>query len=68
MASGAPGVSEVFEKMKGDTMLKDLPSMNDIASTAVFLASEMARRITGVTIDVTAGTTAALNYKTSEGF
>jgi len=31
---------------------------------AVFLASDMARGITGVTIDVTVGTTAALNYKT----
>ncbi len=67
IASGEPMVSEIFKKMKGDTMLKDLPSMHDIASTAVFLASEMARRITGVTLDVTAGTTAALNYKTSEG-
>ena len=65
--NGAPRAEEVFKKMKGDTMLKDLPSMNDIASTAVFLASDMARRITGVTIDVTVGTTAALNYKTGIG-
>ena len=62
--NAVPGVEEIFKKMKGDTMLKDLPSMNDIASTAVFLASDMARRITGVTIDITVGTTAALNYKT----
>jgi enoyl-[acyl-carrier-protein] reductase (NADH) len=39
--------------------------MEDIASTAVFLASDMAKRITGTTIDVTVGTTSALNYKTS---
>jgi NAD(P)-dependent dehydrogenase (short-subunit alcohol dehydrogenase family) len=64
----APGVNEVFQKLKSDTMLKDLPSMKDIASTAVFLASGLARRITGVTIDVTAGTTAALNYRTDGGF
>ena len=48
--------------------LKDLPSMHDIASTAVFLAFDMARRITGVTIDVTVGTTAALNYRTDKNF
>lgn len=46
-----------------DTMLKELPSMADIASVAVFLASGMASKITGVTVDVTSGTTAALNYK-----
>jgi 3-oxoacyl-[acyl-carrier protein] reductase len=68
IASGAPGVKEVFEKMKADTMLKDLPSMNDIALTAVFLASDMAKSITGVTIDVTVGTTAALNYRTNVNF
>ena len=51
--------------MKEDTMLKDLPLMNDIANAAVFLASAMASKITGVTIDVTAGTTASLNYRVS---
>ena len=53
----------VLQKMKEDTMLKSLPLMADIASVAVFLASDMAGMITGVTIDVTCGTTAALNYK-----
>ncbi|MGO4292022.1 SDR family NAD(P)-dependent oxidoreductase [Chitinophaga sp. RAB17] len=61
--SGAPEVPAFLEKLKDDTMLKALPLMADIANTAVFLASEMAGKITGVTIDVTAGTTAALNYK-----
>jgi enoyl-[acyl-carrier-protein] reductase (NADH) len=56
----------VIKKMQADTMLKDLPAMTDIASAAVFLASDMARRITGTTIDVTVGTTTALNYKTSD--
>jgi 3-oxoacyl-[acyl-carrier protein] reductase len=55
----------VLGKMKEDTMLKDLPLMNDIANAAVFLASAMASKITGVTIDVTAGTTASLNYRVS---
>ncbi|WP_084185669.1 SDR family oxidoreductase [Chitinophaga niabensis] len=45
-----------------DTMLKELPMMNDIANVAVFLASNMAKMITGVTVDVTAGTTASLNH------
>ncbi len=44
-------------------MLKKLPPMADIANTAVFLASDLAGSITGVTIDITCGTTNALNYK-----
>lgn len=56
-------MSDVLGKMEADTMLKQLPLMEDIAQTAVFLASGMAGKITGVTIDVTAGTTAALNYR-----
>lgn len=52
-----------IRKLEDDTMLKKLPLMQDIANAAVFLASDMAARITGVTIDVTAGTTNALNYK-----
>jgi 3-oxoacyl-[acyl-carrier protein] reductase len=59
-----PDVAEpVIERMKGDTMLKRLPPMADIANTMVFLASDMARSITGITVDVTCGTTAGLNYK-----
>ena len=53
----------ILEKMEADTMLKKLPLMTDIANAAVFLASDMAGSITGVTIDVTCGTTAGLNYK-----
>jgi 3-oxoacyl-[acyl-carrier protein] reductase len=34
-----------------------------IANTAVFLASDLAAGITGVTVDVTVGTTAGLNYR-----
>jgi NAD(P)-dependent dehydrogenase (short-subunit alcohol dehydrogenase family) len=55
----------VIGKMESDTMLKKLPLMADIASVAVFLASEQAGMITGVTVDVTGGTTAGLNYKVS---
>jgi enoyl-[acyl-carrier-protein] reductase (NADH) len=55
----------VLQKMKSDTMLKKLPLMADIANTATFLASDLAGKITGVTIDVTCGTTAALNYRVS---
>ncbi|WP_114936710.1 SDR family NAD(P)-dependent oxidoreductase [Mucilaginibacter endophyticus] len=53
----------IIKKMEGDTMLKKLPLMADIANTAVFLSSDLAGQITGVTIDVTGGTTAALNYR-----
>ena len=53
----------ILRKMEDDTMLKKLPFMNDIANAAVFLASDSAGSITGVTIDVTGGTTAALNYR-----
>lgn len=53
-----------IRKLEEDTMLKKLPLMEDIANTAVFLASDMAGKITGVTVDVTAGTTNGLNYKT----
>jgi NAD(P)-dependent dehydrogenase (short-subunit alcohol dehydrogenase family) len=53
----------VLNKMKADTMLKKMPLMADIANVAVFLSSDMAAGITGVTVDVTCGTTAALNYR-----
>ena len=53
----------VLRGMEADTMLKRLPAMEDISHTAVFLASDLARSITGVTIDVTVGTTAGLNYR-----
>ncbi|MEJ7587278.1 MAG: SDR family oxidoreductase [Ferruginibacter sp.] len=59
-----PEVMEpILKKMKADTMLKKLPLMADIANAAVFLSSELAGNITGVTIDITGGTTAALNYR-----
>lgn len=53
----------LLRKLEEDSMLKKLPSMADIANVAVFLSSDMAGKITGVTIDVTSGTTAGLNYK-----
>jgi 3-oxoacyl-[acyl-carrier protein] reductase len=61
---GDPAVAvPIILKMEEDTMLKQLPLMADIANAAVFLVSDMAGKITGVTIDVTCGTTAALNYR-----
>ena len=53
----------VLAGMKSDTMLKKLPPMADIANLAVFLASEMAASITGVTVDTTCGSTSGLNYR-----
>jgi len=59
-----PGVmGPLIREMEGDTMLKKLPLMADITNVAVFLASAMAGGITGVTVDVSCGTTAGLNYK-----
>jgi 3-oxoacyl-[acyl-carrier protein] reductase len=53
----------ILRKMEADTMLKKLPMMADIANLAVFLSSDLAGKITGVTVDVTCGTTAGLNYR-----
>ena len=61
--SGGEEIADILKKMEEDTMLKKLPLMEDIANTAVFLCSSMAGKITGVTVDVTCGTTSALNYK-----
>jgi len=46
----------VVRGMEDDTVLMRLPMMEDLADTAVFLASHLARTITGVTVDVTAAT------------
>ena len=56
-------MEQILRKMEGDTMLKKLPLMADIANAAVFLASDLSGKITGVTIDVTCGTTVGLNYR-----
>lgn len=61
--SDPEAMKPIIGKMEEDTMLKKLPLMADIANAAVFLASDMAGKITGVTIDVTCGTTAGLNYR-----
>jgi 3-oxoacyl-[acyl-carrier protein] reductase len=63
LAQGGEAVQGFMEKLEADTMLKELPRMKDIANVAVFLASDLAGKITGVTVDITAGTTTALNYK-----
>jgi len=53
----------ILRGMENDTMLKRLPLMEEVANTAVFLVSDLAKSITGVTVDVTGGTTAGLNYR-----
>jgi 3-oxoacyl-[acyl-carrier protein] reductase len=63
LRNGGDEVKEFLTKLEEDTMLKKLPMMVDIANVAVFLASSWADKITGVTIDVTSGTTSGLNYK-----
>ena len=57
----------ILRGMENDTMVKKLPLMDEVANTAVFLASNLARSITGVTVDITGGTTAALNYRADPG-
>ncbi|WP_259066619.1 SDR family NAD(P)-dependent oxidoreductase [Mucilaginibacter sp. X4EP1] len=56
-------MKDVIKQMEADTMLKKLPLMADIGNVAVFLSSDLAGKITGVTVDVTCGTTAGLNYR-----
>lgn len=63
IAHDPKSMETVLRTMEGDTMLKKLPLMADIANAAVFLSSDMAGKITGVTIDITCGTTAGLNYR-----
>ena len=53
----------VLSGMEADTMLKKQPLMEDITNAALFLVSDMATKITGVTIDITVGTTEGLNYR-----
>lgn len=57
------GTAAFLKTMTEDTMLKSLPMKDDIANVAVFAASALADKITGVTIDVTSGTTAGFNAK-----
>jgi len=63
IAHGGNRAIEFIKKIEDDTMLKKMPMMEDIANTALFLASSMAAGITGVTVDVTCGTTTSLNHK-----
>jgi 3-oxoacyl-[acyl-carrier protein] reductase len=63
LANDQDAVHDFLSKLEADTMLKQLPMMADIANVALFLASDLAGKITGVTIDVTVGTTNGLNYK-----
>jgi len=52
----------IIRMMKADTMLKEMPLMA-ISPIRQYSGIDMAGKITGVTVDVTAGTTAGLNYK-----
>jgi 3-oxoacyl-[acyl-carrier protein] reductase len=64
---GQEAATEIFKMMAADTMLKRMPVMKDIADAAVFLSSDWAQNITGTTLDLSCGTTSALNYKMKEG-
>ena len=56
-------MAPIIRQMEADTILKKLPLMADIANLAVFLSSDSAGKITGVTVDVSSGTTAGFNYR-----
>jgi 3-oxoacyl-[acyl-carrier protein] reductase len=56
-------MAPILKQMEADTILKKLPLMADISNLAVFLSSDLAGKITGVTVDVSSGTTAGLNYR-----
>lgn len=56
-------MTPILKQMEADTMLKKLPLMDDIANLAVFLSSDLAGKITGVTVDISSGTTSGLNYR-----
>jgi 3-oxoacyl-[acyl-carrier protein] reductase len=56
-------MAPILKQMEADTILKKLPLMADIANLAVFLSSDLAGKITGVTVDISSGTTAGLNYR-----
>lgn len=56
-------MAPILKQMEADTALKKLPLMADIANLAVFLSSDLAEKITAVTVDVTSGTTAGFNYR-----
>lgn len=53
---GTPAKTAV-EDLVNDTMLRKLPSMNDIAETAAFVVSDRAAALTGSAVNLTCGTT-----------
>jgi NAD(P)-dependent dehydrogenase (short-subunit alcohol dehydrogenase family) len=63
LESNPAEMEPILRNMENDSMLKTLPLMADIANVAVFLSSDLAGKITGVTVDVTSGTTGGFNYK-----
>lgn len=54
-ARGGPTVAAAYERIARDTDSRRLPTPDEIADTAVFLASDFASGITGQCVDVTCG-------------
>ena len=46
----------VYDEVASETALHHLPTSEEVANAAVFLASDLSRAITGVGLDVNAGT------------
>jgi NAD(P)-dependent dehydrogenase (short-subunit alcohol dehydrogenase family) len=53
--AGMPSNKEFQGLMESFTLLKRLPTLTELANTAVFIASDKASAITGTTINVTCG-------------
>jgi NAD(P)-dependent dehydrogenase (short-subunit alcohol dehydrogenase family) len=53
--AGMPSNKEFQGLMESFTLLKRLPTLSELANTAVFIASDMASGITGTTINITCG-------------
>ncbi|WP_129717207.1 SDR family NAD(P)-dependent oxidoreductase [Pedobacter sp. SYP-B3415] len=57
IAQGGPEIDEAIGRIVGDTMLKRMPLLDEIANAAAFSASDRASAITGSTLNLTCGTT-----------
>ena len=55
VSANAPDIEQIDRMPKSFTMLKRRTGLDDIAQTAVFLASDRAAGITAATINVTCG-------------
>ena len=48
-------VEQIYDEVAAETALRKLPTPEEIADAVVFFASDMARMVTGQSLDVNAG-------------